>query len=272
MSGPLILVLHSLKRLRTLLLAMGVLLGAFQVLLIVIAAALERTNAFASLGALLPPFARELLGPSATSFISFSGLVSQGYFHPVVVGSVVGISIAIATIPTLEIESGFIDLILSRPLARHWIITRSILVMLICAVALLAIMVTGTTVALRALGPKGAAGPAPGVILSLAVNLGLLMFSWCGIAMALGAASRRRSVAGTIAGLLALATFLLDYIARAWHPAEAVAWLSPFHYYNALELIMGRPLDPHHLWTLAGIATTGFALAYVLFARRDLSR
>jgi len=29
-----------------------------------------------------------------------------------------------------EIESGFMDLILSRPLARHWIITRSIILMI----------------------------------------------------------------------------------------------------------------------------------------------
>ena len=90
--------------------------------------------------------------------------------------------------------------------------------------------------------------------------------------MAIGAASRRRSVAGALVGLLALATFLLDYIARAWPPAESVAWMSPFRYYSPFELLMGSPLPARNLIVLAGIAIAGFVLAYILFSRRDISQ
>jgi len=99
-----------------------------------------------------------------------------------------------------------------------------------------------------------------------------LMFCWSGIAMAIGSASRRRGVAGSIAGLLALATLLLDYVGRLWQPAEKVAWISPFRYYSPFELVMGTPLPPKHLWVLAAIAVSGIATAYVLFSRRDISR
>ena len=78
-------------------------------------------------------------------------------------------------------------------------------------------------------------------------------------------------VAGAIAGLLALAAFLLDYVGRLWLPAASVAWLSPFHYYSPLELVMGHPLPSKNLAVLAGIAALGLATAYVLFARRDIS-
>jgi ABC-2 type transport system permease protein len=272
MRAPLVLLAHSLRRVRTLVVAMGVLLGAFQVLLVIVSRSIQRSNAFAGLGDLIPPFARELLGPSLTAFMSFSGIVCLGYFHLAVMGAVVALAIAISTMPTSEIESGFMDLILSRPIARHWIITRSIIVMAVCTIALLAMMMTGTWAGLNALGPKDVTWPAPGLILSLALNLGLLMLCWSGVAMAIGSASRRRSVAGALAGLLALTTFLLDYVARAWRPAESVAWLSPFRYYSPLELMMGNPLQAKNLLVLASISVAGFALAYLLFSRRDLSQ
>ena len=89
--------------------------------------------------------------------------------------------------------------------------------------------------------------------------------------MAIGCASKRRSVAGTVAGLLALATYLLDYVGRLWQPAERVAWLSPFRYYTPFDLVMGTPLPAKNLAVLGGIAVAGFAAAYVAFARRDIA-
>jgi len=272
MKAPLILLAQSLKRVRTLVLVMGALLAVFQVFLIIVARSLHKSNAFEQMGSLFPPFVRELMGPSFVSFLSFSGIVCVGYFHLAVMGSLVALSIALATMPTSEIETGFMDLMLSRPLARHWIITRSIIVVILCTIALLIMMMLGTWAGLNSLAPTDAAWPRPTLILSLAVNLGLLMLCWGGVAMAIGSASRRRSVAGSLAGLLALATFLLDYVARAWQPAESVGWLSPFRYYSPLDLLMGKPLPAGNLIALAAVAIAGFALAYVLFSRRDISQ
>ena len=89
--------------------------------------------------------------------------------------------------------------------------------------------------------------------------------------MAIGCTSRRRSVAGTIAGLLALTMYLLDYVGRLWQPAGKVAWLSPFRYYAPFDLVMGRPLSAMNLVVLGAIAAAGFAASYVAFARRDIS-
>ena len=90
--------------------------------------------------------------------------------------------------------------------------------------------------------------------------------------MSIGAASRRRSVAGGLAGLLALTMFLLDYVARAWEPAERVAWLSPFRYYDQFEMLAGGALSVRNLIVLAGISVCGFAVAYFLYNRRDITR
>jgi ABC-2 type transport system permease protein len=271
MKALLTLVVYSLKRVRTLVIAMAVLLASFQILLIVVAGSIQSSGSFEQLGELMPPFVRQILGSSFVSLMSFRGIVSVGYFHLSVMGSLVGLSIALGTMATSEIEVGFMDLILSRPVARHWIITRSIITMLICTVTVLGMMLIGTWVGLNWLADKEARWPSANLILSLAVNLAVLMLSWNAIAMAIGSAARRRGVAGGLAGLLALAMFLLDYVARAWEPAERVAWLSPFRYYSPFELLTGDALSAKNLGILGGIAVCGFALAYVLFSRRDIS-
>ncbi len=76
------LLLHSLGRVRTLVLAIGLLLCLLQVILILVARSLDTGGQFAQLATLLPPFVRELLGPSVTAFLSFGGIVSLGYFEP----------------------------------------------------------------------------------------------------------------------------------------------------------------------------------------------
>jgi ABC-2 type transport system permease protein len=249
---------------------MGILLSAFQVVLILVAGSIERSNAFDQMTSLIPDFIRNLMGPSFVGLMSFSGIVCVGYFHLAVMGSLVGLTIALGTEPASEIETQFMDLILSRPLARHWVITRSVVLILISTVFVLLLMILGTWGGLYFLAPSGAERPTSRLIWSLALNLGVLMVCWGGIALAIGSRARRRSVAGSVVGVLALTMFLLDYVGRAWQPAEAIAWLSPFRYYSPLDLVMGNQIPAHNLWVLAGIAVFGFALSYYLFSRRDI--
>ncbi len=265
------LLAHSFRRVRTLVLVMAAVLALFQVVLVLVARSFEMSSGFEQLSALIPPFARDLMGPSIAGMMSFAGMICVGYFHVAVMGSLVALSVALGTVPTSEIETGLMDLMLSRPLARHWVITRSIIVVAVCAAVVLSAMMTGTWLGLRTFAPADATWPDRTLVFSLAGNLGFIMLCWSGVAMAIAAVSRRRGAAGAVTGLLALSTFLLDYVGRAWKPAELIAWLSPFRYYSPLELLMGTPLPVRNLEVLAGIAVVGYALAYVFFARRDIS-
>src|SRR5882762_11541416 len=111
MTGPILLLALSLKRARTLLVAMGLLLAAFQVLLVLIAGSIERGGEFEDLAALLPPFVRALLGPAVASVMSFGGIVCLGYFDLAIVAALLALIIALATLPASEVETGFADLI-----------------------------------------------------------------------------------------------------------------------------------------------------------------
>ena len=261
---------HSLNRVRTLVLVIGSLLALLQIILVLVARSIENAGQFGQLATLLPPFVRALMGPAVAAFLSFGGIVSLGYFEPAVIFAIVGLAIAVGTRIALEIETGFIDLILARPVARHRMVTRAILVALLSLGLVIALMLWGTWIGLTTLAPAGVERPSLKLILSLAANLGLLGLCWSAIALAIASASRRRGVAAGIAGVLALVTFLVDYIARLWGPANPFAWISPFTYFSPLDLVTGTDLPSQHILALAAITVTGFSAAYFLFLRRDI--
>jgi ABC-2 type transport system permease protein len=270
MTGPVSLLRLSLKRAQTLLWATGLLLAAFQVLLVLIARTVERAGEFEQIAALLPPFVRAILGPSVASVMSFSGVVCLGYFDLAIVIALLALVIALATVPASEVESGFADLILARPLRRHWNITRTVALVLVATLMMLGIMLAGTWLGLATLAPETAEWPTVGKLGGLALNLGLLMFCWAGVAMGLGAAFRR-SVASSVTGLLALASLLLDLIGRLWPPADKVAWLSPFRYFIPFDLVMGTALPVENILVLWAVGMTGITMAYLCFSQRDIS-
>ncbi len=271
MRSAALLLWHSIKRVRALLLSAVVLLLALQIVMVMVAGSVHKSNTFASMNAVIPPFVRQMIGPSIAGLMSFSGLVCLGYFDVGVIASLVALAISLGTTPIGEIESGFMDLVLSRPIARHWVITRALVLVVFAIVALLAVMVFGTWFGLEFFAPPKSVWPTAKLVLSLAGNFALLLLCWGAISMAIGCASRRRSVGSAIAGLLAILTFFLDYVARLWKVAEPFGWLSPFRYFSPFEILMGTPVPGRNWIVLAGLAFAGFTASYILFSRRDIS-
>jgi ABC-2 type transport system permease protein len=270
MHGALALLRHSLGRFRGLTVAMAAVLTLFQVLLVRVAKALQDSAGFGALPAFVPPFMRQMAGEALFSFMSFPGIVCLGYFHPMVIAALCGLVIAAATEPAGEVETRFFDAVLVRPVPRGAVIARSVVVLVLLPAVVLLAMIGGTMGGLRWLAPPGVPLPGVRLIASLALNLWSLLVCIGGWALAVAAAARRRSVAGAIAGVATLVLFLIDYLARAWKPADTIAGISPFHYYRALELLMGRPLPLPHLGVLLGAGAAGMAVAWVVLARRDL--
>jgi ABC-type transport system involved in multi-copper enzyme maturation permease subunit len=270
MRAGLALFLHSARRARTLVLTAAALLAAFQILLAFAARSLQELNTFSGLTALVPDFLRQVLGSSLLTLMSFRGIACLAFFHVAIIAFLVGLVISLATEPVSEAETRFLDLILAHPLARHWVITRTIALMATCILVLLGAMMLGTLLGLCWLVPGDLARETLGVIPRLALNLGVLLLCWGSIALALASMARRRSVAAAITALLAMACYMTDLIAQVWKPLKLVAPYSPFHYYNSLLLITGSSDATRDMITLASVAAGGFAVAYLIFSRRDL--
>jgi beta-exotoxin I transport system permease protein len=266
----LVLVGHSLRRVRSALVVLAILLAGFQFLLTQVATYLMGRNGFSQLSDFIPDFIRTAVGPEALAFMSFSGVVSLGYFHPIVMTALVGVTIAIATEATGEIEMRFVDLTLARPLSRQALVIRTVAVLAIAGVLMLLAMLAGTWVGLSCCVPVDAERPNLGVFLRLAISLATVMMCWGGITLAIGAASRRRSVAASIVGVLALTTYLLDYLGRAWEPAAAVSRLSPFHYFEPIAIMTTGSISVTNVILLVAVGVAGALVSYVAIARRDI--
>jgi hypothetical protein len=270
MRPTLILAGYSLRRMRAVLIGLGVLLGLFQFLLTQVASYLQTNTAFDQLSMLMPEFMRNIAGPSALAFMSFPGIVALGYFHPMIITALVGVMIAVATEPAAEVETRFVDLTLARPMTRAQMMTRTLLVLVACGGAMLAVMTAGTWVGLACCVANDAPPVSTRLIASLAGGLAAIMACWGGVTLAIASASRRRAVAGAIAGVSALAAFLLDYLGRAWEPAWIFSVVSPFHYFDPMAVIGGQPLSAWNVGVLGAIAVTGTAIGYAVFAHRDI--
>jgi hypothetical protein len=85
--------------------------------------------------------------------------VCGGYFDLGIVIALVVLNIALATVPASEIETGFADLILARPLRRHWLITRTIALVWFATVVMLLMIQAGTWTGLALFAPSDAAAP-----------------------------------------------------------------------------------------------------------------
>jgi putative exporter of polyketide antibiotics len=178
--------------------------------------------------------------------------------------------IAIATEPAGEVEMRFVDLTLARPLARVSVMARTIAVLIFASCLMLVVMIGGTWIGVTFLAPEGADRPSLTMLVSLAVTLGAVMACWAGVSLAIAAGARRRAVAGGIAGALALGTYLLDYLGRAWEPARPLSRLSPFHYFEPMAVVMGGPLNGGNIAVLTMVAAIGTLVGFVTFARRDV--
>jgi ABC-type transport system involved in multi-copper enzyme maturation permease subunit len=272
MSGSALrpLVARSLARGRRVVLAGTAVLAAFQVMVVVIASSLQQLQSFNLLSAMMPMGVQQALGSGALMIASFPGLVTFGFFHPIVVLAVIQLGVYAATEPAGEVEWGLFDLELARPLRRRTIITRSWLVAFGTTAATTLAMAGGSWAGLFAFAPAGATWPQPDRILSLAAHLLFTAWFFAAAGLAAAAFARRRGTAfGAVAGAAVLLD-LLNVVADAWSPAAGLRPLMPFHYFPGFAVANGAAPIARDLSVLGAGALVLVAVAYWKFERRDL--
>jgi ABC-2 type transport system permease protein len=261
------LVRRSFGRVAVLFGALIGILVAFQAALIAIAASFEGRMDFERLVALAPPAVRGMMGPALSSF---AGMATLGFFEPLPVMIVVQFAIYLATEPAGEIESGLVDLILARPLPRHRLITRSLVVMSLAICVLSLAMAATTGIALLTLAPAGARWPERSTIVTLMAHLAAVGWCFGGVGLASAAWSRRRGAAQALVSVAAVTLYLLDVVAEAWPRVRGLGRLTPFHYFHGAAILTGTADVAGDLSVLLAIGLAATGLAYWQFHRRDL--
>jgi ABC-type transport system involved in multi-copper enzyme maturation permease subunit len=261
---------RSASQARYVLLGAFCVLCGFQIIIVGQAAEIERTQSFSRLADLLPAFLQRGLGSKAMLLASFKGTVAFGYFHPVVCMLVSVIAMYLTTEPAHEVESGLVDIELSRSLPRHLLLTRSLLLAEASIVAAVLLMGLGTWIGVRLFAAGDLDLPRPAVMARLLLHLLAVASAFGGFALFVASRSRRWTTAFTTVVLLAVVFYMIDFLAIGWRPMRVVSWLSPFHYYPALSIVAGDAPVWGNLVVLFSAASAWVALAYWNFERRDL--
>lgn len=265
-----VLLARSADRARGVILASATLLAGFQLLVVRVAAAQYEAQSFDLIMRIAPSFLQRQLGSSMPLLLSFPGLVTFGYFHPVIVLTLASLAAFLGSELAGDVEARHVDLLLARPVARHALVTRSLALVVIVPVLLVTAMMAATWGALAVLAPAGVTWPPAATVGALGVHLTALAWCFGATALALASFARRRSGAHAPTVMAAVSLYLLDLLAGAWPAIRPAAVLSPFHYYQGTAVLAGSANLARDLITLVAIALGLIVIAYSQFNRRDV--
>jgi len=262
------LVRRSLARHRALIISLAALLSAFQILDIVVSYNLLQNTMYSQFATMVPAFIQEAMGGALTG--TFLGAVAVGFVHPLVMLSLSCGAIYMASEPAGEVEDGLVDLVVARPVPRHLIVSRSACVFAGGTLVVVTAMFATSRAAVHWLAPGQAHVVAASRLGWLAFNLLAVVWALGAVALAFAAHVRERSrAAGTIA-FVAVFLYLLQFGAAAWAPLRPFALVSPFHYYQTMQTLLGSVTPTKDIVGLLTAALALLGLAYFLYARRDL--
>jgi putative exporter of polyketide antibiotics len=247
--------------------AIAFLILSFQTSLVAIAASFEDGPGFERLSSIAPVVIQQAFGPALTSF---GGLTTLGFYEPLIVLLIVQFAVYVATEPAGDVESGLVDLVLARPIARHRLMTRSLIVVTIASIAFPLIMAVSLWANLHWLAPGDVAWPEARVVLLLAMHLTAVAWCFGGAGLTAAAWSRRRGAAQAFIGIGAVALYLMDFVGDAWARVSWLAWLSPFHHFHGAQILAGATHPVRDLGVLFGLGFVGAGVGYWKFQQRDL--
>jgi ABC-type transport system involved in multi-copper enzyme maturation permease subunit len=261
---------RSIVQARYVLLGSLCLLCGFQIVIVGQAAAIEQANSFSRVAELMPGFLQRGLGNQAMLLATFKGTVAFGFFHPVVAILTSVVAIYLTTEPAHEVEAGLVDLTLARPVPRHVIMTRSLLLAVFVVVIATALMAMGSALGLFFFASPEFDAPSGHVYASLGLHLGAVALCFGSIGLAVAADARRWSTAFTTVALAVVVLYLLDFLSIGWPLIRAISWLSPFHYYPGIPIVAGTAPLFRNVAVLLCSALVFVVIAYWRFNRRDL--
>lgn len=220
----------------------------------------------------IPPFVQDLLkmlaGADILDHLTPSGLMSVGFAHPFVQLVIWSFTLAYCTrVIVGEIEAGTADLLMTLPVSRTRIYVTVSAVWFAAGAALAAMPWLGTCAG-QYLCHKGPFDL--GRLAMVSANLFCLYLAVGAGALWLSAISARRGRAiGILTGLL-LGSFLLNFFAVIWKPAEKIAFLGVLNYYQPLPTIAGGEWPLRNMTVLLVATAICWTGGLMQFRRRDI--
>ena len=261
------LLARSLRHHGALFIAIAIGLAAFETLIIEAAAVFESGPGIRFLLDMMPEVVRTTI-ETQIGLASFASAVAFGFVHPFTLAGGIAFVVMAATIPAGERETKLLDLLLARPVPRRHYLLSSLALMAIGAVVLPLVQLAGAAGALAVIETRGEL-PWQRYI-PCAIGLTALLLAFGGIALLLASGAKRRGPAVSQVVGLALAAYVVEFLADLWPRLEWIRWASPFHYFKPIQSAITPSTPIRNLLVLLGIFAITTLLAFARFNRRDI--
>ena len=158
-------------------------------------------------------------------------------------------------------------MLLGLPVSRRTIYVCESVVWLVAGALILSCGLVGHRFSLAI---TAGASPPLGPTLLVIVNFFCMYIAVGGITYLVSALSDRRGRAiATVCGIV-LTSFLLNFLAQFWEPAQNVLFLSVLNYYSPAEILQSGSLPIGDLAVLLGIGIATWVAAGEVIARRSI--
>ena len=196
-------------------------------------------------------------------------LVSIAWVHPVMLAMIAAHATIFSTrLPAGEVDRGTIDVLLGLPVSRWWLYFSELVMFAATGLFILCMAVMGNRIGGLFVEPEMRA--ALGSVIIVIFNLFSLYFAVGALGWLVSSLSDRRGKAiGIVFGIL-VASFLLNFLAQFWEPADTVSFLSILDYYQPINVIRDGSWPLVDMAILLLLGSTLWVVAGMVLARRDL--
>lgn len=216
-----------------------------------------------------PPRAIQALMGGSFDFVRPSGWVATGMTHPLTLSMFTASALMISSgAVATEVERGTIDLVLTRPIRRTSFLAGK------AAASILAVTFVEAMGLVSALVARVTIDRVDQVTIA---ELARAFFgSWVlftGFAMVAVLVSAQSSLRGRAMGLsvgIVILSFFVNFMALLIDELYGLRFLSPFHYFRAVEVMAGDALSS--LWVLVALGVAAAVTALITFSNRDIRR
>lgn len=241
----------------------------------------------AVLGYVLPTFAKQLVADlTAMPFIQniFKALVGAevsanagpevftavAWVHPVPLALLwAHAAISSTRIPAGEVDRGTIDVLLGLPVSRWSVYASDGAAWLGSGLTVILLAFAGNWIGSRYLAP--ASRPDFARVAIVLANLLAMYAAVASLGALCSSLSSRRGWAMGVVFAIVVTSFLINYLAQFWTPAERIEFLSVLRYYRPLMTIRDGTWPWPDIAVLAGAAGSLWTAGGIITSRRDLA-
>ncbi len=215
------------------------------------------------------PMLTAMLGTELGDEISAQTFQAFLWVHPTVLALLWAHAIVFCTrMPAGEIDRGTIDVLLGLPVSRRAVYYGEAIVWLAAGLVLLLMGFLGHC--LTSSSTPDQLRPEFSHAIKVLTNLYCVYVAVGGISLLVSSLSDRRGRAVAIAFAIVLASFLLNFVAQFWEPAEQVAFLGVMEYYRPAQILQSGDFPAYDVTILLSVGAVATMLGGEVVARRSI--